>query len=135
MRRNRRVVDDLVNNALYCQGIARHDLDTLLSSGYDVVSTNRVSAPLDTPSIIDIVNSVSGQLLVRGLGVLNGRIYQVQASTDGGVTWVSMGNFTGARRMMLQPVTPGTRYTVEFCALGGSTGRSAWSNPVTRMAT
>jgi hypothetical protein len=32
-------------------------------------------------------------------------------------------------------VTPGTTYTVQFCALGGSTGQSDWSDPVTRMAT
>jgi hypothetical protein len=62
-------------------------------------------------------------------------MYQVQVSTDKGVTWVDMGTFTGARRMLLQPVTPGTLYAVQFCALGGSTGKSAWSNPVSRMAT
>jgi len=41
-----------------------------------VVSTNRAPAPLDQPSIISILNSVSGQLTVRGQGVLNGRMYQ-----------------------------------------------------------
>ena len=38
------LVDSLVKNALYCQGEARHDLNALLSSGYDVVSTNRAPA-------------------------------------------------------------------------------------------
>jgi len=41
-----------------------------------VASTNRAPAPLDQPSIISILNSVSGQLTVRGQGVLNGRMYQ-----------------------------------------------------------
>jgi hypothetical protein len=129
------LTDSLVKIALYCQGEARHDLDTLLSSGFEVVSTNRTSGPLDTPSIKDILNTVSGQLTVRGNGVLNGRVYQVRASTDAGKTWVNMGTFNGARLMVLQPVTPGTTYTVQFCALGGSTGQSAWSDPITRMAT
>ena len=68
------VIDSLVKTALYCQGEARHDLDTLLSSGFDVVSTNRTSGPLDTPSILAVLDDVSGQLTVRGQGVLNGRI-------------------------------------------------------------
>ena len=129
------LTDSLVKIALYCQGEARHDLDTLLSSGFEVDSTNRTSGPLDTPSIKDIQNNVSGQLTVRGNGVLNGRVYLVQASTDGGKTYADMGKFNGSRLMVLTPTTPGTVYTVRFCALGGSTGQSAWSNPVALMAT
>jgi hypothetical protein len=129
------LTDSLVKIALYCQGEARHDLDTLLSSGFEVNSTNRTSSPLDKPAIMDILNNVSGQLTVRGQAVLNARNYKVQASTDGGKTWLDMGTFNGARLMLLQPVTPGTTYTVQFCALGGSTGQSPWSDPVTRMAT
>jgi hypothetical protein len=110
-------------------------LDLLLSSGFEVNSTNRTSGPLDTPSILAVLDDVSGQLTVRGQGVLNGRIYQVQASTDGGKTWLDMGTFNGARLMVLSPVTPGTIYMIQFCALGGSTRQSAWSDPVSRMAT
>jgi hypothetical protein len=106
------VTDSLVKIALYCQGLARHDLDILLSSGFEVVSTNHTPGPLDTPAIMDILNNVSGQLTVRGIGVLN-----------------------GARLMVLQPTTPGTLYTIQFCALGGSTSQSQWSHPVTLMAT
>jgi hypothetical protein len=129
------LTDSLVKTALYCQGEARHDLDTLLSSGFEVVSTNRTSGPLDTPSIIDVLNDVSGQLTVRGQAVINARNYQVQASTDGGKTWTDMGTFNGARLMVLSPTTPGTTYTVQFCALGGNTGQSEWSDPVSRMST
>jgi hypothetical protein len=129
------LTDSLFKIALYCMGEARHDLDMLLSSGFEVASTNRTPAPLDKPSIIDLLNNISGQLLVRGQGVLNGRVYLVEASTDGGVTWVSMGKFNGACRMLLQSVIPGTIYMVRFCALGGSTGQSPWSDVVSRMAT
>jgi hypothetical protein len=122
-------------DALYCQGLARHDLNTLLTSGYEVVSTNRTPGPLDTPQINSIDNSVSGQLTVSGTAVLNGRMYELQYSLDNGATWVNGGNFTSARRMTLTPTTPGKSYMMEICALGGSTGRSAWSNPVSAMAT
>jgi hypothetical protein len=129
------LADTLVRNALYCQGKARQDLDTLLSSGYRVASTNRVSAPLSTPTILDLLNDVSGQLTVRGQGVLNGRNYRVQVSKDNGATWVDAGTFNGARRMMLTGLTSGTVYLVRFAALGGSTGQSPWSNPMGKMAT
>ncbi len=72
---------------------------------------------------------------MRGEGVLNGRMYLVRTSTDGGQTWTEWPSFTGARRMVLAPTVPGTVYTVQFCALGGSTARSEWSDPVIRMAT
>ena len=127
--------DALVKIGLYCGGEARHDLDALLSSGFAVVSTNRRSSPLTQPAIVALINAVSGQLTVRGRGVLNGRMYKVRTSTDGGQTWTEWGPFNGARRMVLAPTIPGTIYRVEFCAMGGSTGQSPWSNPVSVMAT
>ena len=129
------LIDSLIKIALYCQGVARHDLNTLLSSGFEVVSTNRTSVPLDQPAIIDVLNNVSGQLTLRGQSVLNARQYAVRGSTDGGTTWTDLGTFNGARLMVLSPVTPGTTYTLQFCAKGGSTSQSAWSDPVSRMAT
>jgi len=130
------LLDALVQDALYCQGLARHDLHTLLTSGYEVVSTNRTPGPLDTPAINSIDNSVSGQLTVRGTSVLNGRMYQLQFSLDNGATWTNTGvNYTGARRILLTPTTPGKTYLIQICALGGSTGQSAWSNAVGVMAT
>jgi hypothetical protein len=130
------LVDALVHDALYCQGLARHDLNTLLTSGYEVVSNNRTPGPLDTPAINSIDNSVSGQLTVRGASVLNGRMYQLQYSLDNGATWTNAGtNYTSARRMLLAPTTPGKTYLIQICALGGSTGQSAWSNPLAAMST
>lgn len=129
------LIDDLIKDAFYCQGEARYDLDALLSTGFDVVSKNRTAAPLNQPGIITILNDMSGQLTVRGGSVLNGRVYKVQTSKDNGVTWTDAGTFNGARSMVVTPTTPGTLYQVRFCALGGSTGQSPWSNPVACMAT
>jgi len=129
------VIDSLLKLAHYCMGEARHDLDALLSTGFEVVSKNRTSSPLDTPAIAAVLNDISGQLTVRSRGVVNGRMYKARTSTDGGKTWTEWGPFNGARRMVLQPTVPGTTYMVEICALGGSTGQSPWSDPVSRMAT
>jgi hypothetical protein len=129
------LIDMLMKLALYCQGEARHDLDTLLSSGFEVVSTNRSSGPLDTPAITALLNDVSGQLTARGQGVLNGRMYKARTSTDGGKTWTEWGQVGSVRRILLQPTIPGTTYMVEICAMGGSTNQSGWSNPVSIMST
>jgi hypothetical protein len=129
------LVDLLLKLAFYCQGEAIHDLDALLSSGFEVVSVNRTTGPLDTPAILAIFNNVTYQLTVRGQGVLNGRMYKARTSTDGGKTWTEWPTFNGARIMVLAPTVPGTLYMVEICALGGSTGQSAWSNPITIMST
>jgi len=127
--------DALVKIGLYCRGVASHNLAALLTSGFAVVSTNHRSRPLATPAIIALINAVSGRLTVRGQAVLNGRMYKIRTSTDGGLTWTEWPVFTGARLMVLAPTVPGTIYMVEFCALGGSTGQSPWSNPVTIMST
>ena len=129
------LVDLLLKLAFYCQGEAIHDLNALLSTGFEVINTNRTSGPLDTPGIIALLNDVSGQLTVRGQGVLNGRMYKVRTSTDGGKTWTEWPQFTGARLMVIAPTIAGTIYMAEVCALGGSTKQSPWSNPVSIMAT
>jgi len=54
----------------YLQNNHGNDLAKLLASGFEAVSTNRASTLLVTPSIKDIVNGMSCQLVVR-----IGRIY------------------------------------------------------------
>ena len=111
-------------------------LATLLASGFEAVSTNRSRSPLPKPSIQALVNETSGELLMRGVPLLNASSYQAQMMVSGnGNTWTDMGNFSGARRMVLKPVTPGTTYSARFRALGGSTGYSEWSDPMSHMAT
>ena len=121
--------------AMYVQTVARTNLAVLLSSGFEACSTNRAQVPLQKPAILALVNETSGQLLLRGAAVLNARSYQAQASTDGGKTWMEMGDFTAARRIVLQPVTPGTVYAARFRAVGGSTKYSEWSDALSHIAT
>ncbi len=121
--------------AMYVQTVARTNLVVLLSSGFEACSTSHARVPLAKPVILALVNETSGQLLLRGSSVLNARSYQTQISTDGGKTWMDMDDSTGARRIVLQPVTPGTVYTVHFRAVGGSTKYSEWSDPMSHIAT
>jgi len=48
--------------------------------------------------------------------------------------WQAAGVFTQARRIVLQNLTPGTTYNIQARAIGGSTGSSDWSDPVSHMA-
>ena len=48
--------------------------------------------------------------------------------------WQAAGVFTQARRVVLENLTPGTSYTLQARAIGGSTGYSDWSDPVSHMA-
>jgi hypothetical protein len=108
---------------------------TLLSSGYLLSSLNRTSAPLATPSIVKITNGTSGQLTLRGTTDRNAKAQEVRKGTTPGVWDAVTTLFTGARAMVMTGLTPGTSYTFSFRSIGGSTGHSGWSDPVSHMAT
>jgi len=129
------VTDALRKDANYVEIQSDNDLETLLSSGYDVVSTNRAQAPLDQPVIVEISNLATTRLLVRLLSILNAKSYQVQLATAVNGPWQEAGIYTQARRIVLLGLTPGTVYFVRLRAIGGSTGYSEWSVPATLMAT
>jgi hypothetical protein len=130
----RDVVEDMLRQiALYVQGKNNGDTTVVLNAGFSPASTNRAQSQLDTPTIIAITNEMSGQLVVRASSVDNAKAYQARLTVgtnppiDGGV-------FTQARRIVLTNLTPGTTYAVEIRAVGGSTGYSDWSDPVSHMA-
>jgi hypothetical protein len=127
------LVTSLRQTAAYVQSVASQDLTLLLSSGFQAVSTNRAQSPLDTPVVMDIDNSISTQLILRLQPVTNARSYEVQYKNGAG--WLPAGIFTQARRIEIDSLTPGTVYTVQVRAVGGSTGYSEWCAPHTCMAT
>jgi hypothetical protein len=59
----------------------------------------------------------------------------VRYSTNGGSTWAAEVTFPSARAMVLNGLTPGTTYTVQMRAVGGTMGFSGWSDPVSHMVT
>jgi hypothetical protein len=129
------VTNALRKDANYVEIQADNDEVTLLSSGFDIISTNRAQAPLDQPVIVAIVNLATTQLLIRMLSILNAKSYQVQTATAANGPWQEAGIFTQARRIVLPGLTPGTVYFVCARAIGGSTGYSEWSVAVSLMAT
>jgi hypothetical protein len=79
---------------------------------------------------------VTTQLTVRLQPVANAHAYQVRVSANGtGNSWLPTVDSTQSRRVMLPNLTPGTTYTVQARAVGGSTGYSDWSDSVLHMAT
>ncbi len=115
------------------EGVAGEDLTTLLSSGFEAVNTNRAQIPLPKPVIDRVENPQSTQLALRLTPVPTARAYEVRISygTNG---WQAAGIFTQARKIVLTDLTPGTTYTLQARAIGGSTGLSDWSDPVSHMS-
>jgi hypothetical protein len=122
----------------YVQANCGNDLAKLLSSGFEAVSTNHASAPLAPPSVKDIVNGMSGQLIVRVTPVANAKCYELRYALipAGGAPgpWQDGGLFTNSRSMAVNGLTPGGNYQFQVRAVGGSTGYSDWSDPVSHMS-
>ncbi|HLP78490.1 MAG TPA: fibronectin type III domain-containing protein, partial [Candidatus Paceibacterota bacterium] len=123
----------LRQEAAYVEGVAGDDLTTLLSSGFEAVNTNRAQIPLPKPVIDRVENPGSAQLALRLTPVPTARAYEVRMSygTNG---WQAAGVFTQARKIVIENLTPGTTYTFQARAIGGSTGSSDWSDPVSHMS-
>ena len=125
--------------ALYVQTVVQGIADpgqsmvALLASGFEAVSNNRSQGPLSTPNIRDIENVGTGRLKLDIDPVPNARVYEVQSKMGAG-DWVSAGLFQNSRGLIVTGLTPGTTYTFQVRAVGGSTGQSDWSNPVGHMS-
>ncbi len=132
------LVTPLRQLALYVQQViqdnAAYDLAELLLSGFDAVSTNRAQTPLATPAITKIDNTGEGSLTLRVKPSPNARMYEVQKKADGEADYSAAGMFASTRGMEVTGLTPGTRYTFRVRAMGGSTGQSDWSDPVSHRS-
>lgn len=123
----------LRTQASYVQTVGKDDLAIILSSGFSVNSINRTSSPLPKPNIENIDNFASTQLMVRLTTIPNARAYEVRLNA-GDDKWENAGVFTKSRRVLLEDLTPGKTYTIQARAVGGKTGYSDWSDPVSHMS-
>ena len=115
--------------------ITAANLEELQSSGFDARSENHARQPLDQPTGLKVKNGTTGQL-IAGIGspVKNTNLYEGRAKLEGSETWLSS-VFTGdSRHIIFSGLTPGSMYTIEVRALGGSTGQSDWSDPVSHRS-
>jgi hypothetical protein len=115
--------------------ITANNMEELLSSGFDARGATNARQPLVKPDGLTVKNGVTGQLVVKlGHPVKNSNLYEGRASIDGGVTWLAS-VFTGdSRHVIFDGLIAGKTYTIEVRALGGSTGQSDWSDPISHMA-
>ena len=124
----------LRTEAFYVQNAMQNNLSTLLSSGFEAASTNKTQEPLPAPTVLKIDNEQSTQLVVQLKKIDNARAYEVQKMNGTG-GWITAGIFTRSRRIVVENLVPGSTYSLQARAIGGSTGYSPWSDPVSHMAT
>lgn len=123
--------------AAYVQANCGGVLATLLESGFEAVSTSRAQAALAKPQITRIDNGNSGQLIVRVRPVANARSYEARYAvvTNGQMgAYQSAGIYTQSRNMAVGGLTPGSEYSMQVRAVGGSTGYSDWSDAVSHRS-
>jgi Fibronectin type III domain len=120
--------------AAYVQSVAGQDLTVLLSSGFEAVNNSRTQTPLETPSFVKIEHGNTTQLFVSVTTIPNARSYEIQAKTATG-NWQTVSVVPQSRNIVLDKLTPGAVYDLQVRAIGGSTGSSLWSAPVSQMAT
>jgi hypothetical protein len=124
--------------ASYVQSRHGNDLAVLLSSGFEAVSTSNSATPLPAPTIKDILNGISTQLIVKVTVVPNAKCYEARYALIGAngapEAWANGGLFTNSRNILLTGLTPGANYQCQVRAIGGSTGYSGWSDPVSHRS-
>jgi len=117
----------------YVQISCNNDMATLLSSGFQAMSTNRAQSPLEKPTGLDVQNGTSGQLVASVAPVKNTSLYEGRAKGPTGDWLPSV--FTGdSQHITFDGLTPGSTYTIQVRALGGLTGQSDWSDPTSHMS-
>ena len=121
----------------YVQDNCGNDLAVVLSTGFQAASTNRARTPLANPSILNLGIGNSTELVLKVTPITHAKCYEVRSAALGGGNspgpWQTAGLFTNSRAMTINSLTPGTVYLFQVRAVGGSTGYSEWSNPVSRM--
>lgn len=124
----------LRQNANFVQMIASTDLPLLLSSGYLAASTNRTTGPLTKPVITNVDNFQSTVLMAAVAADDRSRAQEARYRVGSG-PYQAAGVHTKPSRVPFEELVPGTTYELQVRSVGGSTGYSDWSDPVSRMAT
>ena len=123
----------LRDEAAYVQIRCNNDPAILLSSGFQMQSTNRAQVELTKPEGLSLKNGATGQLIARVAPVKSSSMYEGRIKPIDGDWLASV--FTGdSQHIIFSGLTRGKDYTVEVRALGGSTGQSDWSDPSSHRA-
>ena len=123
----------------YVEDSCGDDAAILLSSGFQAAVATRIRRPLGNPEILKVDRGNCGELVLRVTPIARARCYEVRLAAIGADSapgpWQSAGVFTNSRSLIVAGLVPGTTYSLQVRAVGGSTRYSDWSNPVSRMCT
>ena len=121
----------------YVEDNCGNDVAVLLSSGFQAAATTRNNSPLANPSILSVDLGNSTELVLKVTRIARAKCYEVRSAALGAGNvpgpWQAAGLFTASRSITIAGLAPGTTYVFQVRAVGGSTGYSDWSNPVSRM--
>lgn len=101
----------------YVEDNCENDTAVLLSSGFQAAASTRNRSPLENPAIRSVDFGQSTELVLK--------VTPCPLQTAG--------LFTNSKSMTIAGLVPGTVYVFRVRAIGGSTGYSDWSNPVSRI--
>ncbi len=128
------LITALNKDASYVDINCDDDLTVLLSSGFEPVSNNRSQQVLQAPVIVGVAHGPqTGEIKLRVKGDPNRKAIQGRAKALGG-EFGPVITFKSAREIVFDGFVAGTTYIMQLCGLGGSTGQSDWSEPVTKVA-
>lgn len=127
------LVNSLNKNASYVDINCDEDLTILLSSGYQPVSTNRAQVVLEPPAVLGASYGQTGEIKLRVSGDASRKAIQGRVKAVGG-EFGPVITFKNSRNILFKGLSAGTSYVMQLMGLGGSTGQSDWSDPVTKVA-
>jgi len=120
----------------YVEDNCGNDLAVLLSSGFQAAATTHNRTSLANPSILSVDLGHSTELVLKVTPIARAKCYEVRMAAVGAgnvpAPWQSAGLFTPSR-IKIPDLVPGTTYVFQVRAVGGATGYTDWSNPVSRM--
>jgi hypothetical protein len=136
--RQQDLIDLLRKLKHYVEDNCGNDLAVLLSSGFQAAAITRNRSPLASPSILSVDFGNSTELVMKVSPIARAKCYEVRSAVLGAGNvpgpWQAAGLFTSSRMMTIAGLVPGSTYVFQVRAIGGSTGYSDWSNPVSRMS-
>jgi len=132
------VIRTIKHLATYVELNCKDDMNTFLSSGFQPRSSARTPAqPLDQPTILNIDQGPTGQLLASIKPVRKAKSYELRygAAGAGGAASAAWSTLTVPNAKTAVPInglTPGTTYAIQVRAYG-QLGYTEYSDSVTRM--
>jgi hypothetical protein len=118
---------------IYIEKIAQGDPIILLSSGFDITSSDRAPVNLTKPAIQGIDFGSPGSVVLHCGSMGNATFLKTQYRIPGGV-WIDGPTSSQARNIVIPGLVSGTTYEFRVQAGAGYNNLSDWSDAVSHMA-